>query len=252
LKAERIGGRGIVDYLHALRTGLSRHHQNRSNTMQTKNIRKPGSVRSRDPVRTQAEILSVAVAEFAEHGFHGARIERITKGAKCNSRMIYHYFGSKEKLYIAALDSVFAAIRNQEARLDFSAGDPAQTAVQLVEFTFDYFTNNASFLKMTRNENLLDGKYIQRSQMIRDMSQPLIAAIGKLIERGVASGAFAHRADPVQLYLSIVALSAHHLNNGATLGIVVGKDLTDGGWQADRRAHAVEMVRRYLGIAEPD
>lgn len=216
---------------------------------QAKQTRKPDSIRSRDAARTQAEILSVAVKEFAEHGFHGARIERITNGAKCNSRMIYHYFGSKEQLYIAALDSVYAAIRNQEAQLDFSAGDPATTARQLVEFTFDYFANNASFLKMIRNENLLDGKYIQRSQMIRDMSQPLITAIGQLIDRGYAAGAFTHKADPVQLYLSIVALSAHHLNNGATLGLVVGKDLTDADWQAERRQHAVDVILSYLGIA---
>jgi AcrR family transcriptional regulator len=218
---------------------------------QARPIRKPDAIRSRDAARTQAEILTVAVREFAEHGFHGARVERITNAAKCNSRMIYHYFGSKEQLYIAALDSVFAAIRNQEARLDFSAGDPAQTARQLVEFTFDYFANNSSFLKMTRNENLLDGKYIQRSQMIRDMSQPLITSIGKLIERGYSSGAFSHKADPVQLYLSIVALSAHHLNNGATLGLVVGKDLGDAGWQAERRTHAIRVILSYLGIA-PD
>jgi AcrR family transcriptional regulator len=213
---------------------------------------KPGqaaeTVRSRDAGRTQAEILAVAVQEYAEHGFHGARIERIAKSAKCNSRMIYHYFGSKEQLYVAALDSVYAAIRNQEAQLDFTGGDPAETARKLVEFTFDYFASNASFLKMIRNENLLGGKYIRRSQMIRDMSRPLIDAIDALIERGVATGAFSRKTDAVQLYLSIVALSAHHLNNAATLGAVVGQDLKDPDWQAARRVHAVDLILGYLGI----
>jgi AcrR family transcriptional regulator len=208
----------------------------------------PATIRSRDAARTQSEILSVAVREFAEHGFHGARIERITKAAKCNSRMIYHYFGSKEQLYLAALDSVYAAIRNQESKLNFSSGDPAETARQLVEFTFDYFADNSIFVKMTRNENLLNGKYISRSHMIRDMSQPLITSIGDLITRGFTSGAFSRKPDPVQLYLSIVALSAHHLNNAATLGTVVGRDLTDQAWQADRRAHAVDVILSYLGI----
>src|SRR6056297_60019 len=123
---------------------------------------KTQAVRSRDPARTRADILSVAVQEFAEHGFHGARVERITKGAKCNARMIYHYFGSKEQLYLAALDSVYAAIRNQESKLNFDSGDPVETARQLVEFTFDYFADNATFVKLTRNENLLNGKYIKR------------------------------------------------------------------------------------------
>jgi AcrR family transcriptional regulator len=202
--------------------------------------------KSRDAARTQAEILSVAVSEFANHGFHGARVERITKAAKCNSRMIYHYFGSKEQLYLAALDSVYAAIRNQESKLNFETGDPVHTARQLVEFTFDYFADNATFVKMTRNENLLNGKYIKRSHMIRNMSQPLIASIEALIERGFASGAFQRKPDPVQLYLSIVALSAHHLNNAATLGTVVGQDLSDRDWMAERRKHAVDLILSYL------
>lgn len=215
---------------------------------QTNDAPPTATVRSRDAARTQAEILSVAVREFAEHGFHGARVERITKAAKCNSRMIYHYFGSKEQLYLAALDSVYAAIRNQESKLNFSSGDPAETARQLVEFTFDYFADNAIFVKMTRNENLLNGKYIRRSHMIRDMSQPLITAIGELVNRGFASGAFTRKPDPVQLYISIVALSGHHLNNAATLGTVVGQDLTDPDWQADRKQHAVDIILSYLGI----
>lgn len=210
---------------------------------------KANAVRSRDAGRTQARILSVAVRDFAEHGFHGARIDRIAKTAKCNSRMIYHYFGGKEQLYIAALDSVYAAIRTREAQLDFTKGDPLRTARELVEFTFDYFASNAVFVKMIRNENLLGGKYITRSQTIRDMSQPLIVAIGRLIERGHASGAFSCKPDPVQLYLSIVALSAHHLNNAATLGTVVGQDLKDPGWQAERRTHAVDLILGYLGTA---
>lgn len=211
----------------------------------------PATVRSRDPARTKSEILTVAVREFAEHGFHGARVERITKAAKCNSRMIYHYFGSKEQLYLAALDSVYAAIRNREAKLNFDSGDPVQTARDLVEFTFDYFAENENFVKMIRNENLLNGKYIRRSHMIQDMSQPLISAIGALVDRGHAAGAFGRRPDPVQLYVSIVALSAHHLNNAATLGTVVGQDLTDSNWQAARRTHAVAVILDYLGVGTP-
>lgn len=209
---------------------------------------KSSNFRSRDAARTQAEILTVAIGEFAEHGFHGARIGRITQAANCNSRMIYHYFGSKEALYVAVLDKVFADIRKQEADLDFDKGDPAEKLIELVTFTYDYFITNGQFRKLTRNENLLNGHYIKRSGAIRDMSQPLIVALGQLLDRGFQSGAFSRRPDPVQLYLSIVALSAHHLNNAATLGIVVGQDLNDPQWQAERRVHAVDTIARLVGM----
>lgn len=215
---------------------------------QSNDLKKTANFRSRDAARTQAEILSVAVGEFAEHGFHGARVGRITQAAKCNSRMIYHYFGNKEGLYVAVLDAVFEEIRKQEADLNFDEGDPAEKVRELVAFTFDYFMTNANFRKLTRNENLLNGKYIKRSNVIRDMSQPLIVALDQLLDRGFASGAFSRKPDPVQLYLSIVALSAHHLNNAATLGVVVGRDLNDPEWQAQRRVHAVDTISCALGI----
>jgi AcrR family transcriptional regulator len=203
--------------------------------------------RSRDPERTRAQILSVAVREFARHGFHGARVERITKTARCNPRMLYHYFGSKEQLYLAALDEVYAKIRAQERSLDLDSGAPDLAMRRLVEFTFDFFASNDVFLRMTRNENMLGGRFIQRSQMIRDMSQPLLDAIDRLVARGHAEGVFSERVDALQLYVSIVALSAHHLNNGATLSATFGSDLADPGWHAARRDHAVSMVLRYLG-----
>lgn len=206
-----------------------------------------GERRLRDPERTRAKLLSVAVREFARHGFHGARVDRITKTARCNPRMLYHYFGSKENLYLAALDSVYADIRAQERELDLEADDPLAAVRRFVEFTFDFFAENDVFLRLTRNENVLEGKHIRRSQMINDMSRPLIDAIDRLVARGVAEGVFRERADPLQLYVSIVALSAHHLNNAHTLSAVFGTDLGAADWRQARRAHAVAMILRYLG-----
>lgn len=203
--------------------------------------------RPRDPERTRAQILAVAIREFSRHGFHGARVERIAKSARCNPRMLYHYFGSKEQLYLAALDEVYARIRAQERSLDLESGAPEMAVRRLVEFTFDFFASNDVFLRMTRNENMLGGRYIQRSQMIRDMSQPLLDAIDRLVARGHAEGVFRERVAPLQLYVSIVALSAHHLNNAATLSATFGADLSDPDWVAARRDHAVAMVLRYLG-----
>ena len=101
---------------------------------------------------------------------------------------------------------------------------------------------------MTRNENALNGVYIAQSAMVRDMSEPLIVAISDLVERGFSSGTFSRKPDPVQFYLSIVAISAHHLNNAATLGIVVGQDLFDDDFQDERRKHAIDLILSYLGI----
>ncbi|HEY6599567.1 MAG TPA: TetR/AcrR family transcriptional regulator [Pseudomonadales bacterium] len=58
---------------------------------------------TRDPQRTQRQILDAAAAEFCEAGPAGARIDSIAAAAGVNKRMLYHYFGSKDGLFAAVL-----------------------------------------------------------------------------------------------------------------------------------------------------
>ena len=65
----------------------------------------------RDAAATKARILKAGLAEFGSKGYGGARTETIAKRAKCNIRMLYHYFGGKEGLYLACLQKVYLHIR---------------------------------------------------------------------------------------------------------------------------------------------
>ncbi|MEU1628423.1 TetR family transcriptional regulator [Streptomyces sp. NPDC020096] len=48
---------------------------------------------------TKTKILDAALAEFAEHGLAGARVERIAAASGFNKNLIYVYFGNKESLF---------------------------------------------------------------------------------------------------------------------------------------------------------
>ena len=58
----------------------------------------------RNAGRTREAILNAAEAEFCKHGFNGARMDKIAKRSRSNMRMIYHYFKSKENLYLTCLE----------------------------------------------------------------------------------------------------------------------------------------------------
>ena len=208
--------------------------------------------RSRDPERTKAQLTESALREFADHGFHGARVDRITRAVGCNPRLLYHYFGSKEKLYVSVIEHIFADIRAQERDLQLARLDPLSAMRRLVEFTYDFFDGNPLFVKMTRNENLLEGKFIVQTQAVRTSSQPLIDAISGIIARGRAEGVFRHEYDALQIYITIVALSAHHLNNGHTLTAIFGVDLLSPEWRQERRAHSIELVLNALTSSKSD
>lgn len=53
----------------------------------------------RDSHATRARLLEAAFAEFAAHGIAGARVDRIAEAAGANKRLIYAYFGNKERLF---------------------------------------------------------------------------------------------------------------------------------------------------------
>jgi len=59
-----------------------------------------------DAAPRRDRILSAAASEFAQHGFAGARVERIAATAGVNKQLLFHYFGSKRGLHHAALRSL--------------------------------------------------------------------------------------------------------------------------------------------------
>jgi AcrR family transcriptional regulator len=68
----------------------------------------------------EQQMIAMAVAEFAAHGYAGASMVTIAGRAGISKPLIYQYFGSKDGLYLACLHSVSAALlqRLQAAEMD--------------------------------------------------------------------------------------------------------------------------------------
>jgi AcrR family transcriptional regulator len=63
----------------------------------------------RDAQATRQRLLDAAVEEFAARGIAGARVDRIAHAARSNKAQIYHYFGSKDRLFDAVFDRIVQA-----------------------------------------------------------------------------------------------------------------------------------------------
>ncbi len=53
---------------------------------------------------TRGEILDVARKSFADKGFGGTTIRAVAAGAGVDPALVHHYFGSKDDLFLAALE----------------------------------------------------------------------------------------------------------------------------------------------------
>jgi AcrR family transcriptional regulator len=201
---------------------------------------------ARDPERTRAAILAAATAEFTAKGLTGARVDAIAKSAGANKRMIYHYFGDKDGLYLAVLEATYAAIRTAELELHLGDRDPVEGMRELVRFTWAYFIAHPEFLSLLGTENLNKASYLKRSKRIRELHSPLVGMISGLLERGEHERVFRPGVDPVQLYVTIAALGFFYLSNRHTLSTIFGRDLSGPKSLAEREQHIVDVVLTYL------
>jgi AcrR family transcriptional regulator len=200
----------------------------------------------RDPEKTRALLLVAAMKEFSSKGFSGARIDKIVNRSKCNVRMIYYYFGSKEGLYRAVLEWSYARIRSQESKLHLERLPPLEGMIRLLDNTFDHFDNNPDFVALLNNENLMRGRFVLRLRKVREMTSPLRHALEDLIERGEREKIFRKGIDPIQIYATVAAMGWFHLSNAYTLSAMFGCDLTAPAWKKARRAHVREVIMAYL------
>jgi len=200
----------------------------------------------RDPVRTREAILVAAQDEFSRKGLSGGRVDAIARRSRANKRMIYHYFGSKQRLYLSVLERMYAEIRDAEAALRLEQLAPRAAMRRLVEFSFDYYTDHPHFIRLLDNENLHKARNLKRSPGIRQRNSPLVAMIEDLLRRGASTGDFRSGVNPVQLYISIAGLGYFYFANIYTLSAIFGLDLEADAARAARRQHVVEVVLDYL------
>lgn len=200
----------------------------------------------RNPRRTRARILEAARVEFARCGLGGARVERITARAGSNKRMLYYYYGNKEALFLAALESAYADIRNAEQALRLADLEPVEGMRRLVRFTWDYYLAHPEFITLLNSENLHRAAHLRKSKQIQALHSPLVAMLGGVLQRGRRAGVFRRGVDPVQLYISIAALGYFYLSNKHTLSTIFGRDLMRAQELEQRLAHMTGMVLGYL------
>ena len=218
----------------------------RSDTASDIKDRPDGRRSGRDSERTQAAILAAAIHEFARHGLGGARVDRIALRAKTNKRMLYYYFGSKDALFLAVLENTYAGIRTAEKRLSMLDVSPAEGITRLIRFTWDYYLAHPEFLSLLNSENLHRARHLRRSRGVREMNSPVIETLRTVLARGREQRLFRDDVDPLQLYISIAALSYFYLGNNHTLSAVFGHDLATPAARHERLAHMIEVILGYL------
>jgi AcrR family transcriptional regulator len=108
----------------------------------------------RDPALSRQLILSAAQDEFAAYGLNGARIDRIAGRVGASKNLIYHYFGSKDRLYLNVLESIYRGMREEQDDLALQELPPVEGMRRLVANTFDSFVRSPALIRLMSIENI--------------------------------------------------------------------------------------------------
>jgi AcrR family transcriptional regulator len=116
---------------------------------------------------TRTASCALRPANSRASGSAGARVDRIAERAGANKRMLYYYYGNKEALFLAVLESRYEHIRRAEHGLRLGDLEPVEGMRRLIAFTWNYYLKHPEFLTLLNSENLHQARHLRRSRRSR-------------------------------------------------------------------------------------
>ncbi len=108
------------------------------------------------PVKTvdspdyRAKIDQVAESLFAERGFDGTPIREIAEQTGVTKALIYHYYQSKEALYLSLLEKEAATVVTRIEAVAAGEGDPEQKIRAIVQVLLDHHRINPQGFRLVQ------------------------------------------------------------------------------------------------------
>lgn len=94
------------------------------------------------------KIIQSSIEEFSEHGFEKASTDRISKRAEVSKGLIFHYFGSKENLFMIAMNKCIDDALTVFKDMELPEDDFISILMKLMETKYKFFLNNPMHYKM--------------------------------------------------------------------------------------------------------
>lgn len=187
--------------------------------------------RPRDSAATKQLLLAAATTEFAEYGLAGARIDRIAERAGANKRLLYVYFGDKDKLFEAVLQHQIGRLAEETTLAD---GD--LVAFAAARFDFMLAHPETARLAAWRRFEFED----HRSEKEAESYRVKVAAVAAAQREG--------RLDPAlpaaDLFAIVLRMTESWLDAPAALRLTANEEPMSPERLAAHRAALLEAVRR--------
>ena len=205
------------------------------------------------PEETREAILVAALQEFAQEGVAGARTDAIARAAGVNKALLYYYFGDKETLYGAVLDTVFSGLSQAVLAALDSKTDPREKILAWAGAHFDYVAHSPVAPRLVQRELMRAGR--SGSPHMRRLAdrylRPVFVKLMETLRAGTDAGEF-RKVDPVHFILSTVAIIVFYFGSTSMIEIMTHTDPLAPERIAERRVAVLDMVAASLFVKAPD
>ena len=197
-----------------------------------------------DGDRTRERILEKAIETFADAGFAGASVRDIARKARIRVSSLYHYFPSKDALYLAVEERIAQQVREITLASVTRGGDLRAMARDSVGRLFDFYLARPAYVRLGYRFHLDAGTRPGGSERIFERWVGLMEALMKPAEtQGILKPI-----EPPLLMASVEGLLASHLTNDTLYRTFYGTGIDDPATAARVREHVIQMVLRAIGL----
>lgn len=157
---------------------------------------------------SRQRILNVALEEFAEKSFSGARMDAIARASGVNKALPFYYFSSKEQLYREVVTMVMGEFLGIIRPILNDQLTPEILFERFPRAIIEFFSSRRDFLRIVGRE-LMDGSSRVPELMAGQVrSEPHGGPVffGRMVEKWYADGLIREK-DPVQFMLNLFSLS---------------------------------------------
>ncbi len=165
----------------------------------------------RQPDASRDSILQAALAEFAQEGLAGARVDAIAASAGVNKALLYYYFHDKESLYGAVLDRFFIHLSERLMKELDGAAPLGERLLRYACTHFDCVAESPHYARLFQGELMSAGRggSPHLTRIAERYIRPIAMRVTELLQEGAATGEF-RPVDPIQFAPSIVAINVHY------------------------------------------
>jgi TetR/AcrR family transcriptional regulator, upper aerobic nicotinate degradation pathway regulator len=139
---------------------------------------------------TSETLLNVALDLFADQNYSTVTIKDIAKATGFNPSLMYYYFGSKEELFLKAVEMTVAAAFEKFEKIRDNAKSPDEVIASWIEIHITQFHLMQKLAKVSLDYASTHNRTEKIDEAIRTFYEKEAVVLGQAIREGVESGIF--------------------------------------------------------------